>query len=314
MESKSVDSSSTKEPTVQQLIKLKADYIKKCDFNSARKTEEAINEKRESNAKDNFDSICLLISEHIQTYYDHQNLAIKSYQDEYKAQVKEYRLKVDSLFQNFQARHLSELIKIEETYAHQILKEKDRSIPKYNELIKQAQGLAKANDFDGALRIQDKAEKIKATDFQQRRMLIDKKFNSLREKVYERQKNELLSLNQKLSSYLSYCKKKFDEKVEQENEQFRVSIIREEKSAIFSSTKSVKDKNSKIKMADSITNYIIRFVKELTGEDFQISHRSSTSRSISSPHTPNSHLSRASTPRHDNNSLSNQDIGNDESL
>ena len=275
--------------SVQELIELKANYIKECDFVSARETKEAINKKKKSDAQTKLDSICSTILEHIQANEDKRRLILEVCESEYNAQISEYRLKVDSLFRNFQARHITELIKIEENYTNQILKEKSRSIPQYNQLIKQAQGLAKADDFEGAIRIQEQAEKIKAKDFNQRRALIDEKFIGLKETVYERQKCELLSLNQKLSSYFSYCKKKYDENVEQINEKFKVFLLREEKTAIFDATKSVIDKNSKIEMAEKINLYMTEKIKELYGEEFQLPLRKTR------PKTPTKKSSRTST-------------------
>jgi len=184
--------------------------IKKCNFGAARSIEEQIQkilqENQDAKKETNFNSS-------LNKFESAKNYIMNTYSSQYGKAVEEISKKKEiyqkrlSAMQDSYSRHIE---KLENDRTAAIELASTRRVSEAEILIKQAQILAKAKDFDAAERTLEEANQIKDCIINQRINELQIAYNTKREEIAQRFKEDRALCLQKLKESLRFIKEKHD--------------------------------------------------------------------------------------------------------
>ena len=140
-------------------------------------------------------------------------------------------------------------------------------------MIKQAKGLARINNFKAGTEMYQDAEELKEKEVQSRQDAVQKRYSKLKVQIYEQQKNELIILNQNLLENLKMIEYMKQSQIQDIEDQFKVAVLHRQNSVIKKHTKTMKDREKKLQMFDTIVYFTAQVLSELTGQDIRASPR-----------------------------------------
>ena len=134
------------------------------------------------------------------------------------------RQRCDLSFQNAQAIHIRELIELEKSFAVERMRAKNRLVKDTAIYQKQAVGLMKMGDKEGAETALQNADESQEKEQNRRIMDINKAFDAQRKSIFEKQKNELRILDEKLVNNLQQVQQTKEIQINSQQSQLRVLI------------------------------------------------------------------------------------------
>ncbi|KAK8891164.1 hypothetical protein M9Y10_028370 [Tritrichomonas musculus] len=256
---------STSSPSIEELMQRKLRYIEKLEFEKARDVENLIQEKRQKDHNEIFERTKESFEQRIEVIYsEFQNNCqiINENASDAEMQIRE---NADTSFKDLRDRHIDELTKMEKEYALEVIRAHRKIVPEQLEQQRRAKELAKANDFEGAVRLRTLAEKIYEQEHIIRRQDIDKKYVSIKNQIFERQKNDLLVLNTKLNDALERNQQLVDNELKKQERLFIVSILAAKQKCIISMTSSIQVPEVKKTLSEKFDKFANDKTEEVTG-------------------------------------------------
>ena len=134
------------------------------------------------------------------------------------------RQRCDLAFQNAQAIHIRELVRLEKAYAVERIRAKQRPVKDSMLLEKQGQVLLKIGDETGAdIAFQD-ANESREKEMSRRISEVNKTFDAQRKITFDKQKNELRILDEKLVTHLEQLNITKQIQIEAQESQLKISV------------------------------------------------------------------------------------------
>lgn len=251
--------------SIEQLMKKKLEFIENLEFEKASDIENQIQQRRYSTIESKYEEEASKLDQQIQNYYDilQNNLAIIN-ENADQCELKQREI-ADSSFRETCERHMNELKQIQKEYSIEVLRAREKIVPQQLEQERRAKELAKVNDFEGAIRLRALAQKIHDLEHQQRREDINKKYESIKSQVYERQNNELAILSTKLKEALERKQRIVENDIQKQNKQFLVSVISEKQKSSTRLVNGIVNPEKKKAYAEKLDKYANSRVQEISG-------------------------------------------------
>lgn len=290
---------STSSPSIEELMQRKLRYIEKLEFEKARDVENLIQEKRQNDHNDIFEKTKETFEQRVEEIYSEFQNNLEIIKENANDTEMDIRENADTSFKDLRDRHMEELTKMEKEYALEVIRAHRKIVPEQLEQQRRAKELAKANDFEGAVRLRTLAEKIYEQEHIIRRQEIDKKYASLKNQIFERQKNDLLILNTKLNDALERHHQLVDKDIEKQEKLFIVSILAAKQKCIVSMTSSIQIPEVKKSLSEKFDKFANEKTEEVTGYNIAQSQSSSpgkTPRSTQKQQQSNSQIQQSPAP------------------
>lgn len=247
--------------TIEQLTELKRKYINNLDFAKAKLCEDKINQLKHNRKEDAKKYAEREIREGMSKIHEEYLKSIQYYKEGFVSYELEIRERYDNAFQDMQSRHIKDLIDIEKQYALEVIKSKNRRCTESDNLKEQAKKLANGNNFDDAMRFKIKAEKALVMELEMRRAKIDAKYDTIRRQIFDRQKNELLILSEKLQNEVARNDQGLEAELLSLDKIFNANIIAHQQNVASNATKRIPSHQDKKQITDFINN-LVKEIKE----------------------------------------------------
>lgn len=247
--------------TIEQLTEIKRKYINNLDFAKAKLCEDKINQLKHNRKEDAKKYAEREIREGMSKIHEEYLKSIQYYKEGFVSYELEIRERYDNAFQDMQSRHIKDLIDIEKQYALEVIKSKNRRCTESDNLKEQAKKLANGNNFDDAMRFKIKAEKALVMELEMRRAKIDAKYDTIRRQIFDRQKNELLILSEKLQNEVARNDQGLEAELLSLEKIFNANIIAHQQNVASNATKRIPSHQDKKQITDFINN-LVKEIKE----------------------------------------------------
>ncbi|OHT15355.1 hypothetical protein TRFO_42552 [Tritrichomonas foetus] len=251
--------------TIEELYAKKSRLIEALKFEKAEIIEQMIQEKKLKDDSIHFEEAKIRIVEVVQNIYQIYCENIKNIKENEADEELKEREKADISFAEIRDRHIEELTVIEKEFALEVYREKQRPVKAQLDTITLAKNMAKVNDFAGAVKTRDKAYQLFEQEHIIRRAALDKKYEVIKAQVFEKQRNELLILNQRLRENLTSLQIALKNDLNSQLKLFRVSIRAEHQRIIGDLLKKVKSNEEKRRMSDVLNQLMINQVYQISG-------------------------------------------------
>ncbi|OHS95916.1 hypothetical protein TRFO_37966 [Tritrichomonas foetus] len=270
-----------------ELIARKNEYIENLEFDKAENISKILKQRKVIDYSDALESAEDYIWNKIDELYELYKANCDAALAEIEREEFEIRINADNTFQEMQMRHIDELIRLEKAYALEIMKAKARPVTKQIEYINQAKRYAKADNFKDANLFRIKGKDAFIEEHRIRRQQIDEKFNIIKKQYFERHKNELVILGDKLKTSLKQKNHVLEGTLNNFLKQFKVSVIAEHKRTIEKLTSQFSGKEIKKVLSNSINQLVYDKMKSVSGIDLN-------------PYSPSPNVQKTSSPRKQN--------------
>lgn len=254
-----------RELSYEELMARKLDAIERLDFEEASWIQEEIDNRKSRDFGITIKSASPKIQSDIQNaynkYIDRCEKAKRVAADEDLV----CREKIDLSFQEWQRKHLEELVKIEKEFALELLKAKSRPVKEQLDLIEQAKRLARLDDFDQSILMRQKAEAAYEAEMASRKKAVHEKFKTLRLIALEHQKNDLAVLNKRLSSMLENVKSGLEASLENEKRKLMAQLRSLQQKAVSAVVADLRNAGHKKVAAEKINDYFNQQVCQIAG-------------------------------------------------
>lgn len=249
--------------SLEELQKLKVKYIESYDYVNAQKVDDVIKKKKNSNIIELHQDTTSAIDADIDKLYNEYHQNREKLEFEHKKQELKIRQAISDQFQEMQNRHVSELVVIEKEYALSCIREENRPIPEYNDLLAQSKQLAYNDDFVGAECLRKRAEEIQAEQLQSRRDVIDNQYSDMRSKALRKQKGELEMLKNKLNSELKRIASDFENQCNSNERTLKTTLVSYQQKVIAEITSQAKLNKDKLILKDKLNRHFKKKIESL---------------------------------------------------
>ena len=171
------------------------------------------------------------------------------------------RQRCDLSFQNAQAIHIRELIELEKCFAVERMRAKSRLVKDCQIYQQQAVGLMKMGDREGAEYALQDADESHEKEMSRRVQDINKAFDAQRKSIFEKQKNELRILDEKLINNLEQVQQTKQIQINSQQNQLRVQIQGSLRNIIEKIPINTMTRKQKAELSKELHSYAQTFVE-----------------------------------------------------
>ncbi|OHT06597.1 hypothetical protein TRFO_25344 [Tritrichomonas foetus] len=250
---------------IETLLKLKKTFINKFEFEKAKKVQAAINCRKDVDVTEIINECKRRIDEKIDEIYADLQKRREIVITQYRFKELDISEKIDNAFVELQSRHIKELEGVEFIKAHAVartMSKEIKDVKESRELLLQAKRLAENDDFDGAVKIREKAHQVKVDFINGELDQINQKYELMRKQAYFKQKNELQILTEKLKSAMEKNEAEKEEALKAQEKLAKVTIIYNQQKIFSEMTQKIKSKEKKLEMSEQINKFITQKVRE----------------------------------------------------
>jgi hypothetical protein len=244
------------------LLVTKSGAIEDMDFEEAKIIDSVIYQRRECE-KTSHKKIKGNLMSQITSVYNEYLKRCAAVRKEAESREAPIREKTDRAFQEFQLRHIKELIVIEKQRSLEVIRAMSRVVPCQQDYVIQAKRMARMGNYEGSIAARQRAEDVHREEQKSRRAKIDAKFDAIRKSALSRQKADLAILTDKFRNSLAAIHATEQVALEAALKRMMVSVANLRKNAISS---VVKDEAVRGKPPHQIIREISKFVSETFGE------------------------------------------------
>ena len=187
---------------IAKLRRKKKEAIKNGNFTAAEDIDREISELNESFAQDSqkaeIDEYRTRLLEIINACHE----KLVNSEETAKNEEKETRIKINSSFEELQKQHRAELVNLGAEHENIRLRERERTIPDYESLKKQAEHAAMLGNYEAARSLSSYADELAAKDIEERLKRLDEEFEESSRKCISAQRESIILLTKRLESEL----------------------------------------------------------------------------------------------------------------
>ena len=194
--------------------------IRKADA-AQKKYEEKLKQKEEEMFKNCQKKAEISLKSIIKNYKENLEIINSSF---YDIEIS-VRQRSDLSFQNAQAIHIRQLIRLEKSFAVERMRAQKRLVKDSQLYQKQVQSFIKLGDQEAAEYAKQNADESKEKELNRRIEDINKDFDAQRKIIFDKQKNELRILDEKLVNNLAQVEKTKQIQMESQQNQLKVSVL-----------------------------------------------------------------------------------------
>lgn len=267
-ESKILDCSNLENASYHDLLSQKNAFIENLEFDKAEAISTIMKQRKVEDYAQSLEETENFVKTKINEIYLNYKTNCEEAQSIAEKNEYEIREDIDLSYQDLQDRHIDELIKLEKAFSFEVLKAKSRPVAKQMSLIALAKKHAKQDRFQEAKQLTADSERAFAEEHLMRKQKIDSKFNVIRSQYFERQKNEVLILKEKLRSALEKNNQLLEYQLENNLKQFKLSchlLHRRAIEQLISQFHKIETKNF---LKNSISQFFYQKLKSVSGLDF----------------------------------------------
>lgn len=250
------------------LLSRKNECIENLEFDKA----EAISTILKQRKVENFSQSLIDTEDYIKQKIDEVYNSYKANCEEAQsnAEQNEFKIREDIniSYQDLQERHIDELIKLEKAYSLEVLKAKSRPVAKQMSLVTLAKKYAKQDRYQEAKQLTTDSERAFTEEHILRKQKIDAKFNVYRNQYFERQKNEILILRDRLRAALEKNDQLLKYQLENNLKQFKLSCLLVHRRSVEQLNSQFHKTETKNLLKDSVTQLFYQKIKSVSGLDF----------------------------------------------
>jgi hypothetical protein len=245
--------------------KFRMERIKAFDFEAAWAVDDQSNAERQAITSATIQRIVTNLQADIEDAfgaYTHQLSIIDRHFEDIEI---EHRVAIDNVFQQRKREHIEELKEIEKACAYETIREERRPVPEKIELLRLAQKYAKLRNYPPSIDLREEAdEKVKIAQ-QERRLQVRQRYDKIRQNVFERQKSDLLIVNQKLCAELTVVAHERADARDHEVRTFQVAVRAIQQDAIHSANAAIPTAREKTEVVAQIKEATAAIVMDLAG-------------------------------------------------
>ncbi|KAK8892442.1 hypothetical protein M9Y10_029670 [Tritrichomonas musculus] len=208
-----------------ELISKKNELIDNLEFDKAEAISTILKQRKVEDFSQALEETENYVKQKIEELYESYRACCEESKSKAKQNEMKFREDIDISYQDIQIRHIDELVKLEKAYSLTILKEKSRPVAKQMSLVTLAKKNAKQDRFQEARQLTADSEKAFSEEHKIRKQKIDAKFNVIRSQYFEKQRNEIYILRDKLRSSLEKNNQALSYQLENHLKQFKLSCL-----------------------------------------------------------------------------------------
>ena len=256
--------------TSDDLSKKKAAFIASLNFEKAEEIEELIQEKKKNDINVMLNNAKSSMKEKIQQVHQLYEDNCKNIQLNKEDAEMKIRETIDIKFEAIQDRHLEELTEVERNYAFEVYKANERPVKAQLEHFALSKKMAKINNFKEAIAMRELGNQLYQQELENRRKEIQGKYQSIRNVLFEKQKNELLQLNKKLRTKFTQLELALNRELETQKKLLCASIRSEQQKWLVKFNQEKFPNDDKKKMSEQLKLYVNSTTYEVTGIPFEL--------------------------------------------
>jgi hypothetical protein len=240
------------------LRRTKSNVIEEMDFEEARKIDSVCLRRRQACLGHLSEKIKESLAGEIVAVYDQYLKNCAKAREEAESRELPVREKIDRAFQEFQLKHVQELVVIEEQHALEIIRAQSRTVPAQQDYIIQAKRMARIGNYDDSIATRERAQNAYEEELSARRGKIDAKFDALMKSALSRHKIDMAMLTEKLRTSLDGIKAAKEAALDSAIRRLFVTIKTLRRNAIVSVTRSqnIIENRGKTRLMEEVSNFI----------------------------------------------------------